>query len=153
MSRLLWTQFIKYRLCSCRDNSFSSPSLHLTTACCSWMFHAETRRLCSRGSCRACQEAASHYFASPLVLFLRLLTCLPRGSRSQLRKSALFLFSSQLHLAPVVQLLALASLNCYLVPHLPVGIGRPCGTVLALLCGASPCSCELALATRCHFIK
>ena len=79
ISRLLWTNFIQYRLCSYLDNSSSSPSLNLTTACCSRMFHTQTRRLCSWGSCCACQEAASHYFASSLALFLRLLTCLPRA--------------------------------------------------------------------------
>ena len=89
---------------------------------------------------------------SPLALFLMLLACLPRGCRSQLRKSTLFLLSSQLHHAPVVQLLALASLNCNLVPQFPQGIGRTCGTVLVPLCGASPCSCELDLAIWCHFI-
>ena len=37
----------------------------------------------------------------------------------------------------VVQLLALESLNCHLVLHFQLGIGRPCGTVFAPLCGAS----------------
>ena len=56
-----WTQIIQYCFCSCLDNISSSTSLHLTTVCCSWMFHAQTRRLCSWGSCRACQVAASRY--------------------------------------------------------------------------------------------
>ena len=101
ISWLFWTQFIQYRLCSCLDNSSSSPTLHLTTTCCSWMFHAQMtlflRWLCSWGACRTCQEAASRYFASPLALFLRFLMCLPWGRRLQLRKSALFLYSVQLH--------------------------------------------------------
>ena len=91
--------------------------------------------------------------ASPLALFLMLIACLPRGHRSQLRKTTLFLSSSQLLHTPVVQRLALASLNCHPVAEFPLGIGRPCGSVLVPLCGASPCSCELALATWCHFIK
>ena len=33
ISRLLWTQIIQYRLCSCLDNS-SSSNLHLATASC-----------------------------------------------------------------------------------------------------------------------
>ena len=73
---------------------------------------------------RACQEAASFCFASLLAL---LLTCLPRGRRSQLRKSALFQFLLKLHHAPVVHLLALVTLNCHLVPHIPVGIGHLSG--------------------------
>ena len=97
------------------------------------------------------------------TLFLRFLSRLPRGSKSLLRKSAcpvpedpeapakrslrlllvLFQFTSQLDYAPAVQLLALSSLSCHLVPHLPVGIGRHCGTVFAPLCGASPCSCGI----------
>ena len=113
------TQIIQYRLCSCLDNSSSSPSLHLTTACCSWMFHSQMRRLCSWGACLACQEAASRYFASPLALFLRLLTCLPRGHRSQLRKSTWFLFSSQLNLA------LCCAVYCSCEPELPSGTTLP----------------------------
>ena len=78
--RLLWTKLIQYRLCSCLHNSSYSPSLHFATACCSFMVHAQTIRLCSWGACRACQEAASRYFASPLALFLMILMCLPRGT-------------------------------------------------------------------------
>ena len=94
ISRLLWTQIIQYRLCNCLYTSSSSQSLHLTTACCTWMFHAQTWRYCCQRSCRACQEAAIHNFASLLALFLRFLTCLSRFRRLQLRKSALFLFLS-----------------------------------------------------------
>ena len=63
------------------------------------------------------------------ILLLRFLSCLPSGRKSQRCKSTLFLFLLQLHHAPVVQLLALASLNCHPVPQFPLGIGRPCGTV------------------------
>ena len=63
---LLWTQFIQYRLCSCLNIS-SSTSLHLTTACYSWMFHDQMRRLCSWSSCRACQVAASRYAQAHLL--------------------------------------------------------------------------------------
>ena len=70
-----------------------------------------------------------------------------RGHRSQLRKTTLFQPSLQLRHSPVLQLLALAILNYHPVSQFPLGIGRPCGSVLAPLCGASPCSCELALAT------
>ena len=92
ISRLLRTQFIQYCLCSCLDNNSSSPSLHFITACCSWMFHAQMRKLCSWGSCHACQEAASRYVQVRLLcswgswrawgcswLFLRLLTCKVSG--------------------------------------------------------------------------
>ena len=54
LSQLSWvhkqanlSQIIQYHLCSCLDNSSSYPSLHLSTACGAWMFHAHTRRLCS----------------------------------------------------------------------------------------------------------
>ena len=58
------SQIIQYRLCSCLDNSSSSPSLHLTNACCSWM---------------PCPEEKT--------LFLRCLSRLPRGRKLLLRKS------------------------------------------------------------------
>ena len=91
--------------------------------------------------------------ASPLSLFLKLLASPTKRPQVALRKSALFLPSSQLHHAPVVQLLALESLNCNPVPQFPLVIGCLCDTVLVPFCSASPCSCELALATWCHFIK
>ena len=40
----IWSHFIQYRLCFYLDNNSSSTSLDLTTACCSWMFHAQMRR-------------------------------------------------------------------------------------------------------------
>ena len=79
-------QFIQYRLCSCLDNIFST-SLHLTTACCSWMSMprwedfapevpvapakrpqltaSQVRLPCSWGSWRACQEVTGSNFANP----------------------------------------------------------------------------------------
>ena len=62
-----WTQIIQYHLCSCLDKISCCTSLHLTTACCSWMFHSQTRRLCSWGSCSACQVAASRYAQAHLL--------------------------------------------------------------------------------------
>ena len=81
----------QYCLCSCLDNISSSTSLDLTTACCSWMFHAQTRRLCSwcsshvpakrpqvpasqvhlSCSLRACQEAVGCNIAGPPCSCLR----------------------------------------------------------------------------------
>ena len=146
ISRLLWTQFIQYHLCSCLDNTSSSPSLCLTTACCSWMFYAKTRRPCSWGSCCACQEAASatgtvsiQYPEAPDVPTKKL-----QVATSQVRPVPVFVPTSSRPCGPA---------SCsyepewHLVPQFPLGIGCPCRTVLASLCGASPSSCELALAS------
>ena len=127
------SQIIQCCHCSCLHD-ISSPSLHLATACgpgrtipseddfCSRRCFARRSRYCS-------QEPHQFDIASP-TRCLRNFCCL-----------------CLLHRIFVVQLLALASLNCHLVPQLPVGTGRSCGTVAATLCGASPFSCELAFAT------
>ena len=133
-------QIIQYRLCSCLDNIFSSPSLHLATACCPGRAIPSEEDFCSRRCfarrSRYCpQEPRQFDIASPT-----------RCHRS-------FRCLRLLHRIFVVQLLALASLNCHLLPQLPVGTGRPCGTVVVTLCGASSCSCELALTIWCHFNK
>ena len=103
------------------------------------------------------------------TLFLRCWSRLPRGHKSLLRKSTcsvaevpdvptkspqvatsdvcpIPVFSTASRRFLVVRLLALATLNCHLVPQFPLWIGRPCGMDLAPLCGTRPCSCELALA-------
>ena len=101
-------------------------------------------------SCLPCGRKSLR--TSPLALFLMLLACLPRSHRSLLRMTTLFLSSWQLHHPPVVQLLTLVSLKQNPIPQFPLGIGRPCGTILVPLCGASPCSCKLTLAIWCNFI-
>ena len=83
---------------------------------------------------RACQETASFCFASPLAL---LPTCLPRGHRAQHRKSALFSFLSQLPLSLSILSHLCGAASCSFEAELPsgttlpVGTGRPCGTVIA----------------------
>ena len=135
--------------------------------------------LLSKSSPHHCLLLLDVPYPDEKTLFLKFLSYLPRGRKSLLRKSAcsvpeapylptkrLQVVTSQVCPVPVfipaschplvVQLLALASLNCDLVPHFPLRIGRSCGMVLAPLCGTSPCSCELglaSLATWCHFIK
>ena len=76
-------------------------------------------------------------FASPLAL---LPTCLPRGHRSQHHKSTLFQLSSQLSLSSSTSSHLCGAASCSCEPELlsgttlPVGPGRPCGTVIAWWC-------------------
>ena len=87
ISRLLLTELIQYRSCSCLNNIFSSTRFHLTTAYCSWMSMprwedfvpevpaapakrpqvtaSQVRLFCSWGCWHAYQQAAGHNFASP----------------------------------------------------------------------------------------
>ena len=50
-----------------------------------------------------------------------------------------------------MQLLALPSLNCHLVPHFQSGLDALVARLF--LGGTSPCSIEFALATLCHSNK
>ena len=162
---------------------FSKPSSHhclllLDVPC------PDEKTLFLRFLMHACQETASFCFASPLAL---LPTCLLRGRRSQHHKSALFQLSSQLQLSLYTSSHLCGAASCSCEPELPsvttlpVGTGRPCGTVIAwwhksllnwvrschlvpllgtdafvawlLLSGASPWSVDLALAPWCHSNK
>ena len=153
-----FSQIIQYRLCSCLNNICSSTSLDLTTACCSWMFHTQMSRGCS---CVSSRVPAKRLWAAASQVRLPCHRRAYQEGRSRLlfRWSALFLSSSQLlwssstssHL--VVQFLALVSLVLLSLTTLPVGTGCSCGMVGITLCGSSPCSIGLALATCCHHIK
>ena len=134
------SRIIQYRHCSCLDNISSSPSLHLATACCLGRTIPSEEDFCSR----RCFAQRSRYCPQEPRQF---------DVASITRCHCNFRCLRLLHRIFVVQLLALASLNCHLVLHLPVGAGRHCCTVVVTLCGGSPCSCELALATWCHFNK
>ena len=144
-----WTQIIQYRLCSCFDN-ISSTSLHLTTACCSWMFHAQRRRLIL--------EVPHACLPKDHKLLLCKSTCPAPNVPAKRPQVA----TSQDHPVPVI--ITTSSCPCGAAccscepelpsgPQFPLGIGCPRGMVLVPLCGTSPCSCELALASLCHFNK
>ena len=105
---------------------------------------------------RACQETVSCCSGRPLSLPR---TCLPR--RRQVA-------TSQVHPVPAFVATSIVfiyfnasggAVSCSCEPELPsctrlpVGTGRPCSMVGIILCGESPCSIELALATWCHSIK
>ena len=133
ISRLFWTQFIQYHLCSCINNISSSTSVHLTTACCSWIFHAQMRIFCCSShmpatrpqvsasqvrfpySQRACQEAAGRNIASPPV--------------------PVFVATSIVSVYFIASLwcssLLLRAWFCCPWPHLSVENGCPRGTVIA----------------------
>ena len=92
-------------------------------------------QVCLPCSQHACQEATGRNITSP-----------PCSSYHQdFRCLCLF------HRISVVQLLALASLNCHLVPHLQSELDALVARLL--LGGISTCSVELALATWCHSNK
>ena len=146
------SQIIQYRLCSCLDNSSSSSSLHLALPA------APGCSIPRREDFVPEMLVAPTKRPQVVTLQVRLLSCwgywratkIPQVATSHVRPLPVYSTASRRFF--VVQLLA--SLNCRLVPHFPLGIGRPCcGSILAPLCSASPCSCELALATWCHFIK
>ena len=105
---------------------------------------------------RACQETVSYCFASLLALPP---TCLPRRPQvatSQVCPVPVFIATS---IAFIYFIASCGAASCSCKPELPSGTalpvrtGHPCGMVGIILCGASPCSIELALATWCHFIK
>ena len=93
---------------------------------------SQVRLPCSQ---RACQEGEGYNITSP--------PCSSYGHN--------FHCLHLLHRISAVQLLNLASLNCYVVPHLELGLDSLVGGLL--LGGTSPCSIELALATWCHSNK
>ena len=134
------SQIIQYHHYSCLDDISSSPSLYLATACCPGRTIPSEEDFCSR----RCFARRSRYCPQEPHQF---------DVASPTRSHHNFCCLCLLHRIFVEQLFALASLNCHLLPHLPVGTGRPCCTVVVTLCGTSPCSCELTLATWCRFNK
>ena len=151
-------QIIQYRLCSCLNNSYSSPSLHLTTACCSWMFHAQTRRHCSAPEVPVAPAKKSQATSSRV----RLLCSWGHWCACQKaagRKSALFQFTSQHHYAPVVQLLALALVTTDAPAKRPQVTSPPCSSsrrniIMPLWCSfLLLCSFLLSfLLLNCHLV-